>query len=729
MFKLSKRSVRAVHAFLIALFVFFLVSSLFYFKALQSLEWSMDDFKMELIQRDSTANKEVLVLLADEDTLAAMDTIVGAWPWQRSVWADLLEYLTLSEAGAVAFDILFTERRGITAERTLGEEDIAFANLTLEAGTVTHAMVLTNNPHNVINADKPLPAFISKFKINKTVGFSPSDNNTYFLPYTPLYEGADQMGVVEFSPDDDGVYRRTNLFRGYQGDYFPVLSTASLMKRLDIQKIVKDEENKKIWINNIAVPLDRDGNYQVKFYENFESISLASVFASISKMKSGDVESLYTNPNLTPPETFTDKIIFIGTSAIGLEDLKTTPIEARWPGVYLHASITANILEQDFIYQIDAVWVYLMIFVMSALISILVLAQDSIKLQLIYPALLAVSFVLLNIYSQYQWSFQIDMVPPLLAMALNWLLISAYLSATEGREKNQVRKMMAQYVSPAALNSVLDNYEGIAQAGAGTEEEMSVVFSDIRGFTTISEGMQASEVVKMLNIHLEAMTQVTFDFGGTMDKFIGDATMAFWGAPLPDKEHSLHATQAAITMFRAMKEVNQQLSDEGMKAINIGVGVNTGKVILGNIGSSQKLDYTIIGDAVNLGARLEGLTKQYGVGVLISEYTREEIHHQIPCALIDMVRVKGKSEPVKIYFPLGMLDDTDLAEKYKMVEKTEQVFVLYHQRKFQEAKQLFTSLPDEYFAIFKQLYQQRCDVYIDQPPADDWDGVFTLTTK
>ncbi len=728
MFKQSKNSIQAIHASLIALLVFLLISSLFYFKALQSLEWSVDDYKMELLQQDSTANKEILILLVDEATLQAMDPIVGAWPWQRSVWADLLEYLSLAGAGSVAFDILFTERRGITEERSLGLEDIAFADLTKDSGMVTHAMVLTNNPHN-INPNMPLPPFLMKFKVNKVSGFPASNNNSYFLPYTPLYKGADQIGVVEFSPDNDGVYRRTKLFRGYQGNFFPVLSTAVLMDKIGIQHVVNDEKNRTISIDSLKIPLDREGSYQVKFYENFESISLASVFASISKMKGGDIESLYTDPNLTPPEIFTNKIIFIGTSAIGLEDLKTTPIEARWPGVYLHASITANLLDKDFIYQIDYHWVYLIILVMSLLITILVLSQKSIFLQIIYPALLIILFVLFNIFSQYQWGFQMDLIPPLLAMVLNWMLISAYIAGTEGRDKKQVRNMMAQYVSPAALASVLDNYEGVAKAGEGSEERMSIVFSDIRGFTTISEGLQASEVVKMLNIHLEAMTQVTFDYGGTMDKFIGDATMAFWGAPLPDEQHALHATQAAMKMYSSMESVNKLLAKEGLKPINIGVGVNTGKVILGNIGSSQKLDYTVIGDAVNLGARLEGLTKQYGVGLLISEFTRADIYQDIPCMLIDMVKVKGKQEPVKIYIPLGNIKDADLTNKFDMVNQAEQAFALYHQQKFTAAANLFKELPDDGLLTFKALYKQRCEDYIKQPPEEDWDGVFSLTTK
>lgn len=726
--KLSKQIKRTSYGFLIAFLVIATVSLIFNQQGFKQIEWVSDDFKVQLLRKDTEASKEVLVILVDEASLASMDALVGRWPWPRSVWADLLEYTSMGGAAAVAFDILFTER-SLNAAKQHSDHDKALIEMSRESAITVHAMQLLFDKDNPY-ADRPLPEiFPEKFSIESVSGLALSDNNTFYIPFPGLYQASKYMGVVEFSPDEDGDYRRTRLFRDYQGHFYPTLSTSILMDRLAIQSVTQHSGQSLLQINQQPIPLDREGFFQVNFYEHFETYSIASILASVAKLRQGDLEALYTDPRLIPPEAFENKLIFVGTSAVGLEDMKSTPIHSRWPGVFLHASIASNILQNEFIYQVDEAWVYVLIALMAMLTAIVVLKSGSLLFQTLSPALLIVSYGVFNVYAQYQWSLQIDLVPPVLTAFVTWLLLSGYLSATEGREKARVRKMLAQYVSPAALNTVLDDYENQAEAEIGKEEEMSIVFSDVRSFTTISEGLKPAEVVKMLNIHLEAMTQVTFDYGGTMDKFIGDATMAFWGAPLPDPDHALNATQAAIKMFRAVEDVNQTLADEGINPIAIGVGVNTGKVVLGNIGSKQKLDYTVIGDAVNLGSRLEGLTKQYGVGVLISEFTQQAIKDKIPCALIDLVRVKGKNEPVKIYSPLGLEADEDVSQLFEMVVLCEQGFEAYHQCQFQQAEDIFNQLPDRFFKKFKQIYTQRCQAYIDNPPEQGWDGVFTLTTK
>lgn len=729
MMTLSKQQKRDIRGILLSLIVFVVMSLIFTFGGFKQLEWLADDLKTQLLRDEMKADEQVVVLLVDEASLSSMAPVVGRWPWPRSVWADVLEYMAMGGAISVAYDILFTERSLGSVHERESEHDLALVEMTKETGIATHAMQLLPDVHNP-DANKPLPdIFPERFSLKNIQGIPLSDNDTYYIPFNGLYQASRNMAVVEFSPDADGDYRRTNLFRDYQGQFYPVLSTSTLMDAINIESVSQDSSIHRMKINDIEIPLDRDNHYQVNFYEHFESISIASVLASVAKMREGELEEVYTNPRLVPPEVFENKIVFIGTSAVGLEDMKSTPMDARWPGVFLHASITSNILKQDFIYQVDEVWIYLALFLASLLTALVVLAHGSVLLQIIYPASLAMLFTAGNIATQHYYALQIDLVSPVLTMFLTWLVISGYLAATEGREKARVRTMLAQYVSPAALNSVLDNYEDQISAEIGKEEDMSVVFSDIRSFTTISESLTASEVVKLLNIHLDAMTTVTFDHGGTMDKFIGDATMAFWGAPLPDPEHPLHATQAAIEMFRRVDDVNQTLKELGMNPIAIGVGVNTGRVVLGNIGSSQKLDYTVIGDAVNLGSRLEGLTKQYGVGVLVSEFTRDRIKDEIPCALMDMVRVKGKHEPVKIYFPVGLKTDADYSDHLDNVERCEQGFQLYHNRQFKEANAIFQSLPDKPFKLFKSIYQERCDSYLEAPPEQDWDGVFTLKTK
>lgn len=726
--KLSKQQRKYLHGSLLALLAFVMTSGLFLSGALQKMEWQVDDLKSQLLRSDLHANKDVIILLVDEASLATLDPLVGRWPWPRSVWADILEFMSMGGAQGVAFDILFTER-ALDADKQHSEHDLSFIEATTTSGIATHAIQLLHDPSNP-SANRALPAgFNEKFALKHPQGLRPSLNNTYYIPFNGLYENARSVGVVEFSPDSDGTYRRTRLFRDYLGEFFPVLSTAPLMDRLKINKIHESANHRMLYLDDLAIPLDRKGNYQVNFYKHFETFSIGSVLASIEQLRRGNLEALYTDPRYVNPEMFANKTIFVGTSAVGLEDMKATPMESRWPGVFLHASITSNIINQDFIYQIDAFSVVLSMLLLALLTMMLAINQTSILLQTGYPLVLAGLIVIAGIALQAYQSLQWDLIPPLLSILSTWLLISGYLSATEGREKRRVRSMLSQYVSPAALNMVLDNYEKQAEAEIGKEEEMTVVFSDIRGFTTISESLTPAEVVRLLNIHLDAMTQVTFDHGGTMDKFIGDATMAFWGAPLPDPDHALHATQAMIHMTRKLEEVNTKLIEQHLKPIAIGVGGNTGKVILGNIGSSQKLDYTVIGDAVNLGSRLEGLTKQYGLKLLISEFTREKIYQQIPCALIDQVRVKGKNKPVKIYLPLADLNDDNLADMFKLVETCNQAFYAYHAQDFTSAQALFAQLPDDPFEHFKELYAERCQTYLATPPPQDWDGVFTLTTK
>jgi adenylate cyclase len=722
----SKRLKLITHGALLALLVFVAVSLVFHLGGWRALEWLADDFKTQQLRSDKVADDQIVVLLVDESSLSAMDPVVGRWPWPRSVWADVLEYLSMGGAQSAVFDILFTERSANSSE-ALNPHDQALVEMNRQTDMAIHAMQLLRDPQNPF-ADRPLPAiFPKKFAFPSVEGVPKVHNNTYYIPFKQLYETAHRMGVVEFSPDADGTYRRTSLLRDYHDHYYPVLSLAPLIERLNFTHA--KQVGQTLWLNDLAVPLDRSGHYQVNFYQQIKSVSIGSVLASVAALRRGEVEQLYQDPQLVPPDFFENKTVFIGTSAVGLEDMKDTPIQNRWPGVYLHASIASNILQKDFITQPPASWVYGMIFLAVLLTTPLVLGTASVIMQVVYPLGLVAIYSALNVFAQAKWGLQLDYVPVVAAIFFTWLTMSGYLSATEGREKRRVRQMLAQYVSPAALNTVLDNYEDQIKAEVGTEQEMSVVFSDIRGFTTISEGLTPAQVVQLLNVHLDAMTQVTFKYGGTMDKFIGDATMAFWGAPLPDPEHPLHATQAAMAMQASIPEVNQKLKSMGLKEIAIGVGVNTGKMILGNIGSSQKLDYTVIGDAVNLGSRLEGLTKQYHVPVLISEFTQAYVHEKIPCAPIDRVRVKGKHKPVTIYTPLCFPEDPKVEEWFKVVALAEQAFQAYHQQDFQRAKALFSQLPDQPFEQFKQLYFERCDAYLQTPPPKEWDGVYTLTTK
>ena len=289
--------------------------------------------------------------------------------------------------------------------------------------------------------------------------------------------------------------------------------------------------------------------------------------------------------------------------------------------------------------------------------------------------------------------------------------------------------MLAQYVSPAVLASVVDKYEDYLKAEIGSKEKVSILFADIRGFTSLSETLTAEKTVEMLNTYFSAMTEVIFSYHGTIDKFIGDAIMAFWGAPLPFKEHAKNAVMAAMKMHDKLSEVNQTLMEKGFDSVHIGIGINTGEVILGNIGSDRKLDYTVIGDNVNLASRLEGLTKQYGCGIIISEFTYAQIKDHIPCRIVDMVRVKGKQHPIKIYTPIicpASAADQPKVEAQLLSDKTQTAFNYYLSRRWQQALQHYQDLPED---NIRTIFMQRCRQYLQMEPPIQWNGVYTLTEK
>jgi adenylate cyclase len=356
-----------------------------------------------------------------------------------------------------------------------------------------------------------------------------------------------------------------------------------------------------------------------------------------------------------------------------------------------------------------------------------IFATSRIFLQLSVPVAFSLCYGALAFWL-FGKGYVLDMAAPLVAVALSLVSTYGFLMFTEGREKRRIRAMFGQYVSPAILAELVDTRRDQLRAEVGARERLSILFSDLRGFTSLSENLAAEQVVELLNIHFSAMSEIVFRHQGTLDKFIGDAVMAFWGAPIRLPDHAQHAVRAALKMARAMKEVNETLATRGFPPIDTGLGVNTGEVVLGNIGSEHKLNYTVIGDHVNLSSRLEGLTKQYGCQIIISEYTYMELNGTIPCAVIDLVRVKGKQVPIRLFQPLAHPEDSasDIEHAVAVAELIERAFDCYLQRRFEEAESHYAQLPE---SLLREIFLARCRMYRETPPPSHWDGVYTLTTK
>lgn len=720
----------AVIALLTAIFA----NAAFFFNMFEGLELKTFDIRARYFSKDNHPSKDIAIVLIDEASLRAMNPVVGRWPWPRSLQADLIDFLVLSGAKAVLFDILFTENERVPGAPpgTLSPNDGRLIESSAAADNVYHAAQIVIDEEDEYNRallNRPLPDdFVKAFSI-KTKGFPATPHNNYYIPFPELYRASKGIGVVEFLSDGDGIYRRTKLIRHYRGSYFPVLSIAPLIGILK-PDYLEQSKNKLILAGSgvsephVSIPIQEDGTYLINMYGDFKPYSMSGVLASIQKIKMGELEGLPISP-----DEFRDKVVFVGASAVGVEDLKATPLGSRTPGVFLHASIYSNMVKKDFL-KYASPWVAITsILFLSFATAFAILWSRRTVYQLGIPFVLAFIYIFISFW-WFKKSVVFDMVAPVISIICSWMGTFAYLSFTEGKDKRKIRKMLGQYVSPSILAAIVDKSKKDAlKAEVGSKEKLTILFSDIRGFTTMSEALEAEKVVELLNSYLSSMVDVIFKHDGTLDKFIGDAIMAFWGAPIKVDDHGIRAVETALEMIRRLDELNRENEAKGLSRFFIGIGINTGDVILGNIGSERKLDYTAIGDNVNLASRTEGLTKEYGRPILITEATFHEVKDAIVCRVVDVVRVKGKKKGIRIYEPFGKINELSDTQR-KVVSLTEEGFNLYLNREWDRARDAYLELsslqPDD---TLGKIFIKRCEDYMIEGPPEEWEGVYTMKSK
>ncbi len=707
-----------------------------YFSVFQSLEGISYDWRMTQIRSEMAANENIVVVMIDDNSLQVMDQVVGRWPWPRSIYAELLEYLSYGEPRAVIFDITFSEKHlfdGNTLQEEINAHDLALVQTSQMHPQVYHATRFVRESEDELNKsllNQALPQdFAQRFaisnrfaesSINKS-SFSVASNTKYYLPFKELAEATNGIGVVDVNGDSDGVYRAVRLLHKYQDSFFPALSITSILDQHPPSHIGRMENT--LFFDELKIPITNNEKVLINYYTEFKTYSFSALMASYQKMLAGEIDNL-----MISPFDFKDKIVFIGANAAGLKDLKVTPIDGRLPGVLIHASMTSNILNNDFLVPAKSVNTYLFIFILAGITAFGVLRVKQTFLQHSLPVIFAILFSLWA-YVQFTQNIVIEYIAPMSSLFLAWILSFSTLVFTEGKEKRRFKKMMSQYLSPAVLNTVMANHEDYAKAEIGSKENITILFSDIRSFTKMSEELPAEQVVDLLNHYFSKMTDTIFCYEGTIDKFIGDAIMAFWGAPIMTSDHPDKATLSALEMIEKLHAVNEWALRHDYPALTIGIGLHTGNAILGNIGSENKLDYTIIGDNVNLASRIEGLTKLYSAPILITEDTFSRLKTNIPCRIVDLVRVKGKQNPIRVYQPLinPLTSTTEkILEKQSLASHANAAFDAYTQRQWQRCIALLKPLEGDPVAA---IYIQRCRQYQANEPDQEWDGVYTMTTK
>jgi adenylate cyclase len=634
----------------------------------KTVELKTYDYRVRMTADPASARRDIVLVSIDDSSIRRLEPNVGRWPWPRVVHSSLIDYLARAPAKVIVYDVLFTEHQQGTfnvddVTWSGAESDRALASSAARAGNVVFAADVTaddlaqldNRGVERLRAGQPFPADQS-FEARPGV----------ILPYSELTDAAAAVGHNFSIYDADGPARRTAPFVRVSDVGVPSLAVAAVMLAGPVKPEAIRRENETLAVGPALAPLvpasipslygpeTRAERMLIRFTgpvlkdgkPTYQDYSFYDLYYSEQQILAGERPTV-------DPAVFRDKIVLIGTTAAGLSDLYTVPFaEGKMPGMQVHANIIDDLLSQRFMRPIGKGR------------NLLVLAGCALAVGIagtalaVWPAagiavlvILAVAWASVLLFGQGAW---MELTKPVLAVAFAMFGSTAYQYFVEGREKRQVKRTFSRFVSKDVYEQLVAD-PASARVG-GARRDMSVLFADIRGFTTFTERGQPEEVVSQLNEYFTRMVDVVFAHRGTVDKFVGDMVMALFGAPLADPDHADHAVEAALGMLDALKDQNARWAAEGRPPLEIGVGVNSGDMVAGIIGSDTVMSYTVIGDAVNLGSRLESLNKEYGTRLIVSEGTRARLKGRYDMKPLGAVTVKGKSEPVNIFEVLARLD-------------------------------------------------------------------------
>jgi adenylate cyclase len=655
------------------------------------------------------ASPQVVVVTVDQPDLDFFKGQGVTWPWPRQLYGPLIDYCRWAGAKAVIFDVLYTEASSYGAE-----DDKKFAQAVAAAGNVTLPFFLTRD----VKPPNPSEPDLLKQAGLTIPGPAPVDQPAYkavITPIPPLMAAAGALGNVETRPDPDGIFRRVPLVLPFKDRWLPTLGFAAF-HRFGAPGALRFAPG-GLKVGDLAIPLDGHGRFLLKFRgpsRSHQRFSAANVIASEARRQHGQ-------PPIYPPGDFAGKWVLVGLTAPGLLDLKACPVSAIYPGVEVHATLLDNLLRGDFLRPVPAWVLWAGVLVLSAAMVMAVLFFSGLLATLTGFAALAAIYLGL-VVGAFHFSWWADPVLPGIALGLSFALAAAYSYATEGRQKLYIRRMFGQYMSGTVINHLLENPEKL-QLG-GERRRVTLFFSDLAGFTTISERLSPETVVGLLNDYLSAMTEIILDEEGTVDKFEGDAIMAFWGAPLDQPDQAARACRAALRQQAALKELNRQFAGLELPPLAMRIGLHTGDAIVGNLGSEKRFDYTVIGDTVNLASRLEGVNKFYGSQVMASEVTVGECAGVVEFRELDLVAVKGKEQAIRVFEVLGLPGDLD-PEIVRRRQDFAQALEHYRHRRFPEAGAAFEAILTENPGDGPaRVYRDRCRQFMEAPPPADWDTVF-----
>jgi adenylate cyclase len=681
--------------------------------------------------------RPVVIVDIDEASLSAY----GQWPWPRTLVADLLARLFEWKSTAVAFDVIFPE-----PDRTSPQEAMKYFS-NIDEATRDRLLKLPSNDDVLAKAigngrvvlgqsgTRSINTFASEVLPETGIATLGPDPGPYLIAFPNLLRNLPQLerasagrGLFTIATERDGMVRRVPLVMKAEGKVVAALSVDLLRVASGAGGVlVRSDQSgvRSVVVSNFEMPTDQNARVWIHF-----SPHDMTRYVSAKDVINGKAS----------PEQFAGKLVLIGTSAIGLLDLKTTPVHSAMPGVEVHAQLLEAALSKSLLNAPASAMTFELLAAAVASLTLIVLAPMVSAIALFLMAALAGITILggsWTLYSGYQTL--IDPTFPLIAMLSVYTSVALVGYFREQSDRRRIRSAFSQYLSPSIVEQLANSPQKLVLGGE--ERNMTVLFSDVRGFTAISETFadDPQGLTALMNRFLTPLTNVIINRNGTIDKYMGDAIMAFWNAPLDDQIHELDACHAALDMIERVDSLNRERERESSEAgapfvpIKIGIGINTGHCVVGNMGSELRFQYTAMGDAVNLASRLEGQTALHGVPILIGSRTAEAVFAQLALLEVDLIRVKGKTGPEVIYAVVGRTDVAESSDFKSLADTWAKMLVCYRKQDWSGVTEKLEQCRPaiEKFALgeLRNLYKDRTDRFTKTPPPADWDGVFTAETK
>ncbi len=719
---------------------------------LTSLESQFFDYRSKALHPKYQADDNLVLIKIDDESLKN----IQAWPIPREKWAKMLDNLTEFGAQNIVFDVLFPEPAKSCGETS--PDDIfadSIRHFQKNRGDVILAYSVQQESYKSDLVDEnlmPEPPFellnsLQTFQIDENCK-NPIKRRVekHNWPIQTYVDAEPMLGYLNMQEDHDGVFRHYAMYaymysKEMEGAFlFPSLGLRAFLSSVDSSDLtirVDDQCLGSMEVDGKRINTNIYGETKIRWIgdaDKFKSISLFRVIEGKNFEKEekyydnkGNVKVKKTPINLK--EFFEGKTVFIGSTALGAHDFRNTPVDAKLPGVYAHMSFV-NMLQNKFFYQDSGVSILYslgFLFIGMLIIIITMLFNKAILDIIMLVTIIAVSYYLDYTYFLPK-GYELKLFYCYFAFVATYSWITFLNFNQASAEKKQIKGAFSRYVAPSIVNDMLDNPDKLKVGGE--KRDITCMFSDVRDFTSISEQLTATELAMALNRYMGEMTDIVFETNGTLDKYIGDAIVAFWGAPIDIGDHVNQALDAAVKMLEALPAINEEFKQKNLPEFKVGLGLNSGECSVGNMGSDQIFAYTALGDNMNLGARLESLCKYYGAQILISEYTYERMdQNKFTSRLIDNVIVKGKTEPVGVYEVLysyhPFIQDKEALEEFKSA------FDLFLAGEFQQAKSIFVKLvqkhPDDK-ASNRML--ETCQHWIENPPKEGEDfRVTTMKTK